>query len=427
MINKLRAKFIRITMAAVFAVLLLIVVVVNLVNIAENERSADAITQMLLDNGGSFGKNDPADIGKNDHPEQPPDNRFHNRTELPFSTRYFTVTLDARGEILSADLRSIASVTEEELLDYTTAILAQGKAVGWYKSYRYRVDVSQDRTLLIVLESSSARGNIYTVLSITLFVAVGAFALIFLLVALLSRRAIRPIGESYEKQKQFITDASHELKTPLTVISANAEILSMTYGQNEWCDAIRRQADSMRTLILKMIRMAKLDEEAPAFDMQPFDLSEAVYDTAMSFRSAAQARGLSLTADAPQGIRFCGDEAALRQVVSILVDNAVKYCDEGGSIEVTLARTPRRLGREKLILRVKNSFRAVNSLALDRLFDRFYRADASHSEPTGFGLGLPIGKAIVEKHGGTLAAQGEGGAIVFTASFPAKEALRARR
>lgn len=422
MIKKLRTKFIRITMFSVFGVLLLIVVAINLVNIVQNVRSTDALTQMLLDGGGTFHKDAPAGSDKPDGlpPAKPQGDRFHNREELPFATRFFTVTLDTQKNVVRADLSSIASVEQSDVLAYADAILSQGRQVGWYHNYRYRLGQTPNGYLLIVLEATGAKNSISSVLSITAIVALGAFAGIFLLVALLSRRAIRPISESYEKQKQFVTDASHELKTPLTVISANAEILAMTYGENEWCDAITRQTASMRALILKMIRMAKLDEQTQVIAPAQFDLSDAVYDAAMCFRSAAQSRDLAFDVTVAPEIVCCADEGAIRQVVSILVDNAVKYCDEGGSIRVRLDRQGRRFGKDRILLCVSNTYHDASSLALDRLFDRFYRADSAHTASSSFGLGLPIAKAIVEQHGGRIDSRVSGERIDFYVQLPIK-------
>ncbi len=406
MISKLRWKFIRITMLSVFAVLLLIVVAVNAFNISQNNHSADFVTKMLLDNNGSFQK-DPPGGGKPVLPKPGGkwDDRFHNRDELPFSTRFFTVTLNSEGEIVSTDLNSIASVTQQDVADFTSAILAKNRTTGWYQTYRYRVSTTEQGIYLIVVEATATRNAIYSVLAITAGVALAAFAGIFLLVALLSRRAIRPISEAYEKQKQFITDAGHELKTPLTVIAADAEILSLTYGENEWCGGIRRQAETLRVLIAQMIQLSKLDEGRQTLTFRKFNVSDAVYDTALSFRAMALARNLPLETEIAPDQVFSGDEAAIRQVVSILVDNAVKYCDDRGRIRVSLHPAGKKFGREKISICVQNTCRAASSLDTRKVFDRFYRADPAHTANHSFGLGLPIAKSIVELHGGVIDVQ----------------------
>ncbi len=445
MIKKLRWRFILIAMASSFVVLLLITVSVNCVNIYQNLQSADEITEMLLQNDGyfqteqtEFDDSEPPEIpeGGFDSPdgEVPSDtpekrenkdngrqNILHNMDELPFSTRYFTITLDESGTVTDMDLSSIASVSEDEVSAIAAKILSRSRSVGWYESYRYRVGDTDDGTLIIVMEATSVRGSIFSVLMITLVVSVAALLVVFLLVFFFSKKAIQPISATYEKQKQFITDASHELKTPLTVISANAEILSLTYGENEWCDGITRQSERMRQLIAQMIQMSKLDEEKQHMVMEKFNLSDAVYDTAMSFTGPASKRELQLSVETEPDLSFVGDEAAIRQVVAILVDNAVKYCDQKGSVTVNLTKQKNK-GKESLLLQITNSYHDIGALETDRLFDRFYRGDKAHSSSNSYGLGLPIAKSMVEQHNGKIAVKNiNDEAVEFSVTLPWKE------
>jgi len=205
--------------------------------------------------------------------------------------------------------------------------------------------------------------------------------------------------EAYDKQKQFITDASHELKTPLTVISANAEILALSYGQNEWSDGITRQANTMRNLIGQMIQMAKMDENDTVLEVERFNLSDAIYDTAMSFEALAAHRALRLHIEIAPNISILGNEASVRQVAAILIDNAIKYCDANGEVSTVLTSTGKRGGA---MLTVTNSFSAINTLDTEHLFDRFYRGSKARESSNSFGLGLSIAKSIMEQHKGTL-------------------------
>lgn len=428
MIRKLRRKFIQITMTSVFAVLFLIIAAINGVNIYQNNKSTDSITQMLFENDGAFRKdaltpetNLPAADMSRPQPPQKEDNfsdRFHNRKELPFSTRFFTIRLDFSREILSYDLSSIASVNPADLDGFAETILDRGKQVGWVQTYRYRLEETNNGYFIIVMEATMMRSSILSVLAITLTVGLFAFLIVFALVALFSKRAILPISETYDKQRQFITDASHELKTPLTVIAANTEILSLTYGENEWCEGILRQSGHMRSLINQMIQMSKLDEGKQTLVFENFNLSDAVYDTALSFSSVAAARNLTLETDIAPEIFFCGNETALRQVVAILTDNAVKYCDEKGRILVSLKQTSGNFGREKLSLCVRNTFCGAAALNTGKLFERFYRADQAHTAGNSYGLGLSIAKSIVEHHRGKIEAVNVNGEeIAFSITF----------
>lgn len=406
MIKSLRWKFIRITMTAVFCVLFLIIIAVNIVNVYQSNLSLDSVTEVLMKNGGSFRKNIAgADKFKPENVNGGSElkDRFHNKAELPFSTRFFTVTTDEEGCVIRWDLSSIASVTEKDVAEFVEKVFTKKDTVGWYQTYRYRVGRTDGGYLFIFMEATNTKSTILSVLIITVLVGLTAFLAVFVLVALFSKRAIKPISETYEKQKQFITNASHELKTPLTVISANAEVISMTYGENEWCGGIERQASYMRSLINSMIQMSKLDEGEQKMSFERFNVSDAVYDTAMAFAAPAKKKGLNIDVCVTPDLYINGDEGAVRQVVSILTDNAVKYCDESGEIFVN-ALSVKEFGRERVIISVKNTYGAVSSLDTERIFERFYREDTARADEHSYGLGLSIARAIVAQHGGRMKA-----------------------
>ena len=418
MINKLRFKFICITMIAVLTVLILIISTINIVNFSRNTHSLDDITERLSENN-VFEKSrpNPADArplnfaGFNRGRPFP----FQNEKELPFSTRFFFIRLDEEKNIEEFDLNQIASVTEDNLESIAHGILKKDAAVGWYHSYRFRVSETDNGFLMIVLEATATLSSMLYVLFITLAVGAVSFVLIFVIIALLSKRIITPITQSYDKQKQFITDASHELKTPLTVISANAEILTLSYGENEWCEGIVRQTNTMRNLIGQMIEMAKLDESNTPLATEKLNLSDAVYDTVMSFNTLAIQHTLKLRTEVASNIYTKGDEASLRRVVAILMDNAVKYCDENGEIFVSLCFEDKK-GTAVLI--VENSFATVDTLDEKLIFERFYRNDKAREKANSFGLGLSIAKSIIEQHKGTLVCKkASEGKIQFVVSF----------
>ena len=230
-------------------------------------------------------------------------------------------------------------------------------------------------------------------------VFVGGSLVVLLLVILFSKRAVGPMAESYQRQKQFVTDANHELKTPLTLIQTNLEILESESGPNEWLSDIRDETELMSQLVNRLVSLAKMDEEQQRPPMESFDLTRAVCDTASLFSASAENSHIQLRLQTPDSLSYKGNEGAIRQLLSILLDNAVKYCDPGGVIQVTLAS-----GRHP-ILTVDNTCKNVESLPLSRLFDRFYRADPARTYGSGFGIGLSIAKGIVEKHRGEISAQ----------------------
>ncbi len=201
-----------------------------------------------------------------------------------------------------------------------------------------------------------------------------------------------------------ITDANHELKTPLTLIQANLDIAESEVGKNEWLEDIREEGEKMTELVNRLVTLARMDEKHTRLETAPFDLSDALADTVAAFSSAAEKREITLTSNIPPLVQYKGNETAFRQLVSILMDNAVKYCDPSGTITATLQEH----GDNRPVFNIENSFQAVDSIELSRLFDRFYRADKARTYGSGFGIGLSIAKAIVEQHHGEIQAQNLG-------------------
>ncbi len=214
----------------------------------------------------------------------------------------------------------------------------------------------------------------------------------------MSKRVVRPIALSYEKQKQFVTDANHELKTPLTLILTNLDIVEQELGHSEWLDDIRTEGQRMSSLVGQLTALRRLDEDRPHLTFAAFSLSETVSDTAAEFVPLAESRGLTIRAYIQPNLDYTGDEGALRRVVAILLDNAVKYCDPCGNISITLSA-----GRYPSVT-VENSCSSVDNIELKRLFDRFYRADKARTAGSSFGIGLSLAHSIIQQHGGQISA-----------------------
>ena len=224
----------------------------------------------------------------------------------------------------------------------------------------------------------------------------GCAALVLALIFLLSKKAVKPIAESYEKQRQFITDANHELKTPLTLILANAEIAQDELGKNEWLDDIMSEGQRMTELVNQLVALSRMDEENSKLNVVQIPFGELVFDTVSEFEALAKGRGKTLSVSIDRSIIYSGDEMLLHRLVGILLDNAVKYCDEGGEIKVNLEK------RRRIILSVENTYTSVGEIELNKLFDRFYRADKARKFTGGYGVGLSMAKSIVEKHKGEI-------------------------
>ncbi len=399
MIYRLRRKFIGICVLSFLAVLLFVIALLCLMTTFQTNRTLDRHADLIAQNDGRFPNFE--DIPP--HEGRPPMPDGFNR-ESPFTTRYFTVRFDESGEVIDTDINFIAEVSEAEAPHYGTKALAERRERGWVGDYRYKLYATENGQAVVFVSGVSARASNRAFLLGTLSVFAVCSVVIITLIILISGRAVKPAAESYEKQKQFITNANHELKTPLTLIRTNLDILEAEQGASEWITDIRDETLLMNDLVCRMVTLARMDEDGTRLDRKPFDLSDAAMETVSAFSSTVERGHRHLSLSVAPHVTVNGDEASLRQVISILMDNAVKYCDEGGEITVTLT------GDRHPTLTVENTYAAASALDLERLFDRFYRADKARTYGTGFGIGLSIAKAIVEKHKGSISAYqpGEG-------------------
>ncbi|MBQ2466635.1 MAG: HAMP domain-containing histidine kinase, partial [Lachnospiraceae bacterium] len=237
--------------------------------------------------------------------------------------------------------------------------------------------------------------------------AIGALSYL-VLVLIFSKIVLRPVAESYEKQKRFITDASHEIKTPLAIIDANTEVIEMEAGESEWTKSIRNQIKRLTSLTEKLVFLSRMDEESTKLEMREFNLSELVDETLDSYEAVAISKGKELERIIAPEVRYYGDETNLRQMLSLLLDNAMKYSDEQGTIRVKMERITK--GKQRCKLTVYNTVESIEVGNHDAYFERFYRADESRSTKTGgHGIGLSVVKAIVQAHKGKVTAESKDG------------------
>lgn len=393
MIYKLRRKFIRICILSFIAVFAVLFLSIFFVTTVQTNKSLDILADVVSSNNGTFP--DWSEFSNYSNPPPMPDGI---NQESPFTTRFFTVRFDLSGNVLSADIQSIASVSRDEAIAYAEKALENAKERGWMGDFRYkRYDTAAGQAVVFINGLNTKQSNQqFMFAACIVFIASGV--VIIFLVILISRKAVKPAAESYEKQKQFITNANHELKTPLTLIRTNLDIMETEIGANEWLTDIREESEIMTELVNRLVSLARMDEDGATLKKEPFSLSEAVLDTVSAFAPHIEAQQKKIWTDIPEHICYNGNEAAIRQLISILMDNAVQYCDDNGTISVSLN------GGKHPILTVDNSYTAVGSIELHKLFDRFYRADKARTYGNGFGIGLSIANAILEKHHGVIRA-----------------------
>ena len=429
MIKKLRSRFIRIAMLSVAAVMLLLTIILNTANYISTDSDLKQTLTLIYENAGTIPHSSafapvppdsadaPAPPEDAQAPQSPPDDKIARRegpftAETPFSTRFFVLRYTDDGTLTQADLKSIASVTEDDTQAYLAAALAHGAGYGYCGSYRFLVAQEDGENIAIFLDSYHELRSLRIVLVWSLAADAACILLVFLLVLLLSRRAIDPVVRSAEQQKQFITDASHELKTPITVIATSLKVLEMETGKQKWIDKAMAQTEKLTDLVNSLVTLSRMDEEDSPLKMEDFPVSDAVNETAESFRELAESKGHALTLSIAPGLTYHGDEYAVRQLVSILLDNAVKYAAEGSSISLSLEKA-----RRGVVLRTSNGCEKQDGLDTGKLFDRFYRADTARSSGNGFGIGLSIARSIAEGHKGGIRASLDGGRIEFTAEL----------
>lgn len=440
MINKLRKKFIIIAMGTMTFVLFVIILVINCVNYSSIVSEADKTLKIISDNNGTFPMNNPTNelvIDKSDETSSLETNNStsennsntssnsNNTTqpnpndgkkpdqggslEKPFETRYFTVTLDENGSIESVNLDRIASVNESTAKEYALDLYSKNKQKGFYKNFRYLLSLKETTTMYIFVDCTSVLDTFYTFLWQSITISVIGLVVVLVIILFTSKLVFKPVLESYNKQKQFITDANHELKTPLTVINASCDVLTMSIGENEWVSDIKNQVNTLTELTNELVYLSKMDENNTTIDMSSFNLSNLLNEEINSFSVIAASTNKILNSNVEENVTYNGNSKQITRLISILLDNAFKYTNDKGQIDISLSKK-----KNTINLIVSNTTNGIPKGDLSRLFDRFYRLDDSrNSETGGHGLGLSIAKLIVDNHKGKINAYSEDGITIF--------------
>ena len=286
------------------------------------------------------------------------------------------------------------SIDADTAQDYITAIRSKGIDTGMYRSYQY-YQADKDNGTLMVFTDKSYEINMLRQLKRTT-VIIGSIALIFLsvLAYFLSKKSIQPIKIAFNKQKQFVSDASHELKTPLTVISTNADVLTGEIGDNKWLNYIKSQTDRMSVLVNDLLNLTRLENNTDDLENKYFNMSKAIINTALPFECRAFDSNKKFEVNVDEDVMLCASEKHIKQMAAIFIDNALKYSNDGGTIRVSL----QKVGDRK-IFSVFNTGQGIKEEEKEKIFERFYRSDESRNRATGgYGLGLAIAKSIIDKH-----------------------------
>lgn len=399
MIRKLRRRLVVVSIGSLLIVLLLIMGTVNILNYQQILRDADQILGILKENKGRFPLREPGMISP----------------ELPFESRYFSVLLSVDGQVIMVDTGRIAAVDESSAVDMAQKVWQTGKEQGFFSVYRFIQYEETEGMRIIFLDCSRSLSTFQTFLWASIGISVLGLLAVSALILFFSGRIIQPIVESYEKQKQFITDAGHELRTPITIIDADTEVLKLEMGENEWLADIQVQTRRLTALTKDLVYLSRMEEDRRQSPQLEFSLSDLAEETAQSFQSRALVQNKKFDLFITPMLSYTGDESALRQLISILLDNALKYSPEGGWIVFRMEKQGKMI-----LLQVENSTKEALPENLNRLFERFYRADPSrNSRSGGYGLGLSIAQAIVGVHKGKMtASRGKGDSLCISIFLP---------
>ncbi len=412
MIRKLQLKFIIIATAAVLVVL---TVLLSLVNSFTYQNSLNKVydnARFILSNEGVL----TADaVNESNNDEDKPDFDAEDRYRI----RYFTVYIDSNETVTKTYLKRIAAVDENDMMTVVSKTDTRSGAKGHFtyhgSEYAYVVGENAQGRVIVYIDCTKeiASADDFRRFSFEF----GVICLIFFItfVSFYSKRAISPIIDNMESQRQFITNASHELKTPLAVISANTEVIEMTNGETEWTRSIIKQVEKLNKLIANLIKLSKLGEaDKKAF--YSVDVSAAARQSAEDFAPVFANSDKLFEADIADGVKVNATSDGISEIINILLDNAAKYCDDKGEVKLNAGfRTSNKGAR----IVVSNTYSSDNKVDTSKFFERFYREDESHnSKNTGHGIGLAMAQGLAEEYGGKITVSHKNSVITFTVTLP---------
>ncbi len=390
--KKLRRKIVLGVFMSTTVVFALTVLIMGMAINSRIARQADQITNILVRNNGEMPS--VSEFSKLDPSQRPVDFSFEK--EALYRLRYFSVYYN--GDDSTCDLTHVATVDDNTAVSMAREAKAGGKELGYISGFRFRV--SDNGNLVVFLDYSNELNGVGLIVIFLIIISAFFTATITLVFWFLSKRIVRPFEENSQMQKQFITDASHELKTPLAIISANAEVLAYKYGENEWINNITSQVKRVSELVNELLTLNRLEEVEEIADIEPVNLSQKVNEIADSFEQVFAGKNAVLVREIQPDVIINGNTAQLERLISVLVENSSKYVSENGEVKITLKKDMRYT-----YLTVFNTCEINPGTDYSHLFDRFYRPDSSRTSKTGgHGVGLSIAKRIVTLHNGEIEA-----------------------
>lgn len=411
MIQKIRYRFIYMSTIALFIVLITLIGSIVGTSYYRAKQQIDNVLLILLQNNGKIDSQiNTQDVKKRFGPD-------FNQESL-YQYRYFSVTFNKKRKQIALDNSHIVSVPPQTISDLGYQILRSKKEEGTVQSlmssYAYRVAKRNGRTTIVFLDQSVIMETTNNIIKLGLMVSVTSLFLFTLMLIAVSKRAIKPIVQADKRQREFITNAGHELKTPLSIIKANNELQEMLTGKTEWTISNEQQVNRLTHLINKLISLARMEEQQQ-INLTVINASSILEKTAKSFKAVVVQANKQLKLDIVSGVRIKAEESGFLELCNILLDNANKYCDVGGDISITFVPDKKF---KKVSLVVGNTYAKGEGINYNKFFERFYRNDKSrNSEKKGFGIGLSMAQSLVEVFNGKLNVEYKKGMMYFVATF----------
>ena len=408
MFRKLRLRFIA---TASLAILIVLFSVVGVLNSARHVQTVDEINKILTllsDNGGSFPSISKTTSELGDTVS----------VDTLFQYRYFSAKMDHHGNIISLNSSNISDLTDQEVKEFLERINhskdTRGDFSYHHHTYSYMVaEISRRSDLIVVLDSTNQFRDNMALVHLSIWMSGISFIFFVLVISIVSGKVIKPFIRNYERQRRFITNAGHELKTPLAIISANNELVELMNGESEWTKSTNDQVKRMTGLINSLVGMARLEEQ-PELVLTNVNFSDIARDAAEDFKGPVIKDGKEFVMDIQPNIHVKAEEKSLFELVTLLVDNANKYCDPAGKVSVTLRKN--RLSKAKL--EISNTYTKGKDVDYTKFFERFYREDESHNNKTsGYGIGLSMAQTMVKLFKGNISVNYKDDTITFVVSL----------
>lgn len=378
MFEKLQKKFVLLTTTISVLVLVFIAVMINAINYTSIHRKSDEMIDLLIGNNMMLNES----LGQ---PKNLP-------REILFTTRFFDVAFDTTGNIIHVNTKNISSVSPEKAVWYASEVY--GNSSGIIDDYKYLVSENPNGKIVVFLDIQNEINGLNDYVLYSFIVVSIAILLILTLSIFLSKKAVEPYVQGYKRQKSFITNVSHEFKTPLAIIRADCDVLELENSETEWTNSIKKQISRLNTLVENLISLTKLDEKAKLLKTE-FSLNDALEETINQFSSSIMGANINLHENINDNITYRGDESLIRELMSILIENAIKYST--GEIKISL---------KSKVLTIENSCKNIEIGRHNEWFERFYRGDSSrNSTVKGFGIGLSVAKDICNMHGAKIFAE----------------------